>query len=283
MAHATAGAAVAQARRMRALSLVALAGASCAAPPPGPPTCGDPAYYRIDRVHYQACDITSAPRGFDFDGDGNSDDELEVIVGWIGCDDAHLPDMNATASARFASEVTWLAAVRTCDDGSQRAEVGESLGGNAAPITALVDPLGDDAPVVWIRIVEPRVQLTANGDGSLSGELGFLIPVPDSDGAIAAPVAAYLTHELALGQRATSSGPYDFARMIDGNGDGVVTTQELLASNLARALLEGDVFLDGRAYDSAAIDVHAVGYAESAARSIQIEQPPRSRRRSAER
>ncbi len=216
------------------LILPALAAGACTdSTAPGAAACGEPTYYRIDQVHLPTTDAEARTIGFDLDRDRNAliDNALGGLNMTLRAHDPDFPDMNVVASERLAGPVRWLVARTECADGVH-VEIGDSGGGNAVPLTALVDPLGA-AQLAWVRPTVVRAETTVTGD-ALDGTIGFGIPIPGAQRAILAPMATYLTDELAAGT--TTLG-----KIVDTNHDGVVTIDELLANGLVQTLVAGDI------------------------------------------
>jgi hypothetical protein len=213
------------------LLLPILAAAGCTdAAATAPPTCGDPTWYRIDHVDLPVRFGDDVTRGLDLDGDGKVDNLLGRLLAGVRAADPTI-DIETAANAQLAASATWFAGVRACDDGP-RYELGDSGGGDVAPITAFFDPTGTYAPIAWARIGDLHTQLTIAGD-HLDGVVGFTMPGA-ARRAMVEPYAAYLSAELAAG---TSS----FAAQMDTNHDGVVTGDELLASELGATFLCADL------------------------------------------
>jgi hypothetical protein len=210
-------------------------GACMDAPPSSPPqtSCGDPTYYRIDQVElpYRAGSVT--PLGLDLDGDGQVDNALGSGLSTIHSGNPELGSLDAKANARLTADVTWLVAVSACADGTQHVELGQSGGGDAVPISVLVDPIGDYAPVAWARI-DLRAEHLAITDASVGGVVGFILPMPDAAHAMAGPFAAYLTTEL-------TAGTSPLAAELDADHDGVVSADELVASDFGKTILAPDL------------------------------------------
>ena len=210
-------------------------------------TCGDPVYYRVDSVLVPEQPGDGGKYGVDLDGDGTVDNAIGTLLGSIVSTNADIGVMSPKIDARLGSDVTWLVAVASCDDGTQHVSLGDSGGGDAAPLSILVDPLGDYAPVAWVR-ADGLVAHVAIADQTIDGVVGFALPMPDAARALAAPTARYLSKELAAG-----SSP--IAAKIDANHDGVVTPEELIASELGKILLVPD--LQQGAALSVGLHVHA--------------------------
>lgn len=225
------------------LSLLAVGACTEAAAPPT--VCGDPVYYRVDSVELPERAADVVPLSLDLDGDGSGDNELGSVLEGIHGEDASA-HFAAPASARLAGDVSWYVAVRACDDGARRVEIGDSGGGDAAPVTVLVDPAGTFAPVAWVRVGDLHERLTVTDDRA-DGVIGFTVPVPGAAHALAAPYAAYLSAELA-------AGTSDFAAQFDLDHDGVITADEVVASDLGKTFLAPD--LPGGRY-SVGLGVHA--------------------------
>lgn len=211
-------------------------------------SCGAPAYYRIDRVDLPERAGEGAKYGLDLDGDGQYDNAIGNVLGAIVSANPDIAPLGAKVTARVTTDVTWLVVVTSCDDG-QHVSLGESGGGDAVPVSILVDPLGDYAPVAWARadLVETRLAIA---DQTADGEVGFALPMPDAARAIAAPFARYLSKELA-------AGTSPIAASLDTNHDGVISLDELLASDLGQTLLRPDLDTGGASYLSAGVHVHA--------------------------
>ena len=237
--------------RALVLTPIALA-AACATQPaatPGTITCGDPVTYRVDHVDLPESGASPGLFGADLDGDGINDDAYGALLSAIQSGNPDIPPMSALASARLGADVTWEVAVSPCDDGTQHVEVGNSGGGDAVPLTILVDPTGAFAPVVWSR-VDPLIAKVGRADDVFDAVLGFALPMPEDAAPLVTPYAAYLTDELA-------AGTSPFAKLLDTNHDGVVTPDEVLAYSLAQLWLEPDITIDGKSYLSAGLHLHA--------------------------
>jgi hypothetical protein len=209
------------------LPILAVAACTDVAPTPG---CGDPVWYRIDRVELPVRFGDQTRLGLDLDGDGQIDNVLAALLEAVHTGDPTI-DVQAAANARLAGELTWFVGVRACSDGA-RYELGDSGGGDVAPMTAFVDPTGTYAPVAWTRIGDLHTKLTIDGD-RLDGVVGFTVP-GTARHTLVEPYAAYLTAELA-------AGTSPFAAELDADHDGVVTADEIIDSKLGSVLLSADL------------------------------------------
>jgi hypothetical protein len=236
--------AIAAGMRSAFLALPLLAAVACmdsTPTPSGTTSCDPPTYYRIDRV--QLPTTFNDPVGFDLDHDGTIDNALGNLNATLLRYDPDFPDMNKVASERLIG-VPWIVSRTACDDGSIHVELGDSGGGESVPLTVLVDPLAG-AQLAWVRPIDVQNKLTVTGD-ELDGTIGFALPMPDAQRALLAPIATYLTDELATGS--TSLG-----KTIDTDHDGVVTVDEMLANDLVKTL----VFPDLDHALSAGMTIHA--------------------------
>jgi hypothetical protein len=244
---------------MRAISssflvLPLLAAGACMDSPPTPGgtseaiTCGDPTYFRIDRVTLPERAGDGAADGVDLDGDGVVDNAIGNVLGAIVSANPDIGSISAKATARVAADVTWELALSQCDDGTQHVELGNSGGLDTVPLTIVGDPSGAFGPVAWGR-AEHLVAHVGMADATVDGVIGFALPMPEAGPALVAPFAAYLTRELA-------AGTSPIAAELDTNHDGVVTPDELIASDLGTTLLMPDLTIDGAKYLSVGLRVH---------------------------
>lgn len=235
--------------RLLPVLAVSACGAAATTPPDASIACGEPRVYQIDHVHFPTSFAEVAAQGLDLDGDGRADNALGSLTYAVSALNPDVGDLDAKAAARLAGETTWRLEVRACDDG-QHLAIGDSGGGDAVPITILVDPVGDFTPVAWVRVgrVAGKLALT---DDSADGVIGFAIPVPDAAHAVLAPMAAYLSAELAAGKSPVAAS-------MDVDHDGAVSVGELQASGWATRVandLARDA--DGAAGMSAGVQLHA--------------------------
>jgi hypothetical protein len=212
-------------------------------------TCGEPTRYRIDDVDLPENSYDWPWLGTDLTGDGNVDNALGSVVESIQ-GDAPAP-MSALASARLTGDVTWEAAVASCDDGTRRVRIGNSGGLDTVPLTLFADPSGASAPVVWSR-ADGLVARISEADDVLEMVVAFGLPVPEDRAALVTPFAAYVTQQIAAG-----TAPW-YASDLDANHDGVITPEEVAANSYVQTLLEPDVTLDGASCLSAGMYVHGM-------------------------
>jgi hypothetical protein len=210
-------------------------------------TCEDPVYYRVDSVQVPEQPGDGGKYGVDLDGDGAVDNAIGTLLGSIVSTNPDIGAMSPKVDHRLGGDVTWLVAVANCDDGTQHVSLGDSGGGDTAPLSILVDPLGDYAPVAWVR-ADGLVAHVAIADQTVDGVVGFALPMPGAARALAAPMARYLTQELA-------AGTSPIAKQLDADHDGVVTPDELIDSHLGQTLLMPD--LDHGTALSVGLHVHA--------------------------
>jgi hypothetical protein len=211
-------------------------------------TCGDPTYFRIDRVTLPEAPGGAEAVGLDLNGDGVVDNAIGNVLGAIVSTNPDIGSISAKASARVAGDVTWELALSQCDDGTQHVELGNSGGLDTVPLTIVSDPSGTFGPVAWVR-ADHLVAHVAMADQTVDGVVGFTLPMPEAGPALVAPFAAYLSRELA-------AGTSPIAAELDKDHDGTVTPAELLASDLGTTLLMPDMTLDGTPSLSVGLRVH---------------------------
>jgi hypothetical protein len=211
-------------------------------------TCGEPTYFRIDRVTLPERAGDGAVDGLDLDGDGNVDNAVGNVLAGLATANPDIGSFSAKASARVAGDVTWELALSQCDDGTEHVELGNSGGLDTVPLTIVGDPSGAFGPVAWARAEHLEAHLGV-GDGTVDGVIGFGLSMPEAGPALVAPFAAYLTRELA-------AGTSPIAAELDTDHDGVVSPDELLASDYGTTLLMPDLTIDGAKYLSVGLRVH---------------------------
>ncbi|HTJ41054.1 MAG TPA: hypothetical protein VL463_03135 [Kofleriaceae bacterium] len=226
-----------------ALALVALG--ACMHEPRPDTFCGDPTSYRIESVELPVHSGDGVRLGMDLDGDGHVDNAYASAIQALAAANPELGSIDAKANARLAADVAWYVTTRSCDDGTRRVDLISTGADDLAPLTVLVDQVGNYTPVTWGRIEIGGDRLVVDGD-RIDGVVAFRIPVPESADALCAPIASYLTTELAAG-----TSPQ--AAKMDTDHDGVVTVKEVEDSELGRTLLLPDVI----GAVSAGIAIHA--------------------------
>ena len=236
------------------LVLPLLAAGACTDSPPATGgttdgiTCGDPTYFRIDRVSLPEKPGDGAADGVDLNGDGEPDNAIGNVIGAIVSANPDIGSISDKATARMAADVTWELSIATCDDGTQHVELGNSGGLDTVPLSIVADPSGSFGPVAWGKVAHVVADV-GMADGTVDGIVGFAIPMPDAGPALVAPFAAYLSRELA-------AGASPIAAELDADHDGIVTPDELLASDLGTTLLMPDLTIDGARYLSAGLRIH---------------------------
>ena len=259
-----------------ALSLVASPLAGCADAGSDAPDGGAPGaqrtVYRVSEVILPASAGDAAELGLDLDADGTIDNRLGLVHGLLA--ERWGMTLSGGASEALRAQLPWLLVVdeheggnavdawlATGSSGDPLAPLlsgavgatGRWIGDHAAlaggsgpvPVGALGDPApirADDAEPGWCE-TSFATTLERSQDG-MTATLGVALAVDDVRAAIAAPLAAFLTE--AAGGDALSA---QFARVADGNADGVVTPAEVLAHPLLTGLLAADLDLDGDGVD----------------------------------
>ena len=197
------------------------------------------ATYRITSVTIPITLVDAMRLSFDLDGDGTRDNWLGIAAAVL---ESWSPsfDLEPALAARLAAdELGWLVAVTRCEDEPvaarlvQRGAVDDGGRAFAVPLGALSDALGGAAPG-WVLATLGQVRLDAVDDQALEAVVGFAVDEADVRAIVAANLATYFTHRLAL-----DDSP--FAEAADVDGDRVVTVDELMATDLARALLAPDL------------------------------------------
>ena len=237
----------------------------CASDTPGrsPDDAADPGAcpltaYRARHVEIPASFADAIAFAFDLDADGTRDN-------WLGFASAAVHamsprfDLARVVDARLAAGLDWVVAIDRCNDDAPPASIalgrgvttddglhvvlddaaapaaGPELAGGTftIPLGVLSDAVGGSQPA-WARAPLGRARLVALADETITVEVGFAIASGDITAVVAPNLAAYFTQQLAAGES-------DFALIADADGDGVVTTEELLATSTARSLLAADL------------------------------------------
>jgi hypothetical protein len=209
--------------------------------------------YRVSSIEIPTSGFAAIELAFDLDGDGVRDN-------WLGLANALVHawssafDLSAHVDARLAGGLDWRLTIHQCDAG-RAASAGLGAGGEEAietargdrapgaapliggtfaiPLGALSDALGT-ADEAWVAAPLAQVRLEAFDAGGASAVVGLAIGADDLAAIVAPNLAAYFTARLA-------EEDSDFAAEADTDGDGVVTPDELLASDTARVLLAPDL------------------------------------------
>lgn len=271
------------------LSLVALClgwsllGCADAAPPTAPDPAPEPApgvtrtVYRIGEVLLPPTSHDASQLGRDLDGDGLIDNRLGLVHGLLA--ERWDLSLSSGASAALRDEVPWLLVVDavpgaraldvwlapsvdgdvttpdlaravsahgrwSVDGASATVDGGRGL----VPIGVLGDPAPEQAAGAsagWCESSAMAMALEPSPDG-VAVQLGLALDVDQVRAAIAAPLARFLTG--VMGGDAVSAS---FARDADTDGDGVVSTAEVLGHPLLTGLLSADLDLDGDGVDEA--------------------------------
>lgn len=207
--------------------------------------------YRVDAITIPTSVLDALDVAFDLDGDGTRDN-------WLGLANAVVHawspefDLAKRVDARLAAGLDWQLAVHQCDAGGPAsAALAEGdddsietargrvpgpplIGGTfAIPLGALADALGT-ADAGWVTAPLAELRLDAFDDRQVTATVGLAITSEDLVAIVAPALAAYFTAQL-------GAGDSDFAAEADTNGDGVVTADELLASDTAQVLLAPDL------------------------------------------
>jgi hypothetical protein len=232
--------------------------------------------FRIDEVHIPGNPTEAELAGADLDGDGTIDNQAGNLLSALTM---IYPDLATTLepqlAARLTGDVEWLVGIEQCD-GEVRVSVGDpgragdvpaagtwdspedpgldlgelyaEQGEGAAPIGALAD-LGGTGFDAWHRTFPTRIELEIGGDRAWGRLIGAIAPGYET--ILAEAVQPYLQGRL-------DAGESDWAAEADTDGDGVLTTDEILVSFEFSALtggdLEDDSFSFGFVVEAAAID-----------------------------
>jgi hypothetical protein len=229
--------------------------------------------YRIDQVTLPLSASEANRMGFDLDGDelqrpdnGLASTFSTLYYTFESAQEIWLDNLQAAFDEQ---RVDWLIVVETCaddsdpgyvqvglhrgrdDDGDGVYEIVDSglqpaigdryamgmsaeLGEAMVPASTLVDIRGGHEPV-WVRGDALAISMRSEPDGSVSGGLGVGLS-DDVTFAASGPLVDFFTWRL-------EEGTSEFASELDTNMDGVVTDDELFASNLVASLLAPDVDL----------------------------------------
>ena len=206
----------------------------------------------------------AAPRAerLDLDGDGHPDDALGLAHDAITSLEPAFA-VGGRFPERLATDVPWLIAIDACSDGQARVTIDRGMqiadgadgmmvpkvlaravgtlrdNGLAAsdgelriPLVALADPLGI-AGIGWTEADGLMISATLTDD-ALVGWFGGAIDVDVARGALASPIASFVT----------SLPATDTVRIAaDGDGDGVVSAAEVADSTTFRDIVQGDVVI----------------------------------------
>lgn len=208
--------------------------------------------YRIAAIDIPTSVIDALEVAFDLDGDGTRDN-------WLGLANALVHawspefELAERVDDRLAAGLDWQLAVHQCEPGgpaSVALAAGDDddsvetargripgpplIGGTfAIPLGALSDALGTAEPT-WVAAPLAAVAVERFDDREAVATIGVAITAEDLREVVAPNLAAYFTARLAADDS-------DFAAAADADGNGVVTTTELLASDAAQALLVPDL------------------------------------------
>lgn len=215
--------------------------------------------FRIDHVELPATADETYEAGVDLDGDGTTDNQTGNIYTWLLTLYPDLGDIEVQLDARLVDDVAWVIGIEHCDNevrvslgdadgagevpaagiwspgiGSLDAERGEGF----APIGALAD-LGATGFDAWHPTFPTGLELQIVGDrasGRLTGAIG-----PDFARIVAQAVQPYFQAKLDAGEDGW------FAEA-DRDGDGQLTTAEILEATEFQVLTRPDLEDDGLSF-----------------------------------
>lgn len=231
--------------------------AGCAADeaPVDPATCGATELYRIDRVQLPANNAETRTLARDLNRDGTPDNQLGMVTSTLQTQFGI--DFSATAAARLGQDVTWNLGLRRCPggevlvaltgDGSadELQTIGEEIDGviiatgadTAVPLSTFFDPLGTYPEAGWLRGLRSHLELRVSADGSRADAIVAMGLESDAVlDAAARPMTPFLDGY---------DQPSPSLEHFDPDGDGVITLEEVKAASFTRAVLAGDLRIDG--------------------------------------
>jgi hypothetical protein len=228
-------------------------------------TCGEPRSYQIDSIELARNGAVARELAVDLDLDqhGFVDNQLGQVTATLTGMFQNVPlDLEATATAHFATDTDWRITIAECEGTGRIAALssgatdaldleGTAAGivtlrgpGAAVPLTALLDGTGTAVPVFMTAEVA-QLELDV-GVEELSGKLG--VALEGGNGAFLAvrAMTPFLDQHLDVG----------FGD-IDNNGDGALTEDEVATNGVVQALLEPDIVIGGVEAMSFGMRVHA--------------------------
>jgi hypothetical protein len=235
------------------------------------PFTGDVHRYVVDAIVLPQSTSDTATLGDDLDGDGQADNQVGLVISTlVATHDATTHAADMIASGALASSVELQADDLAHDpaagasylgaDGDPATQAGGTILGGTfrsnrsatthVPGKASVRlPVYADADPVAVELDGVELELATDGNGGFDALIRGGVPI---DSAKTAAYAGLLQMML--------NNPKDhlvFARLVDTNHDGEVTTAELVDSSLLASLLVPDLQLfDGATYRPSATGTH---------------------------
>jgi hypothetical protein len=234
------------------------------------PFTGDVHRYKVDKLTLPSTTALQNEFAGDLDGDESGDNQLGLIVAAItqtNDTNKHVPDIIASGALASALE---LQANDLVDDSSVGAtyigkagadstvaggmlEAGSFLSNRTAttkvPGAAHVSlPVFADADPSLLPLVGLEMDLWSDGNGGFDGIVRGGIPIADARTIAYAGVAQMM--------KTNPSAHLVFARLLDTNQDGAITTPELMASGLLAGFLVDDIAIGDERVLSVGFGIH---------------------------
>lgn len=234
------------------------------------PFFGDVHRFRVDTLTLPSTTALQNEFAGDLDGDESAENQLGLIVAAITqTNDTNKHVAEIIAAGALASVLELQADDLVDDDAVGATYIGAPgtastvAGGRLAAGTFLSNrtattkvpgaafvalPVFADADPAVLPLVGLELDLRSDGRGGFDGIVRGGIPIADARAIAYAGVMQMMT--------TNPSAHLPFARLLDTNHDGAITTAELMASPLLAGFLVDDIAIDGEPVLSVAFGIH---------------------------
>ncbi|MBA3396217.1 MAG: EF-hand domain-containing protein [Deltaproteobacteria bacterium] len=234
--------------------LLAVSGCTDEPEPLDPATCDAATTYRVASVLMPHIGAEARATGLDLNGDEMVDNQVGMISSTLHGQVGPLLDLSRTASARFASDITWTIAVQHCPDAGAVVSLTSSTGSvsqligrmrdgvivatgyeGELPVSTLFDAGGTFVDPGWVAAARAKIELRELDANRIEGKVTMALDSEATLEALARPLTPFFNahpEELAF-----------FIDYFDDDEDGQLTVEEITASNLAQSLTAPDLDL----------------------------------------